>query len=120
MEENQLDRVIENAIKNSTMKADMREPVMDRVAAYEMKKARGSRLKVFLSYIYTFSASLVTLVLLFNASQYLSPHAKQFPGIFSLMRSAIQGVFVFLLVSLLTMGIYYLREARKRKFRFKS
>ena len=120
MEENRLDKVIENAIKNASMEVEVRQPMMERITAYEMKAAKRPRIMIILSYIYTLVASLVSLVLLHKISQYLTPFVQRFPGSVSMMKFAIQGVFVFMVAFLLIMGLYFWQNARKKRIRVKS
>ena len=96
------------------MEVEVRQPVMERIAAYEMKAAKGPRILIILSYFYTLAASLVSLVLLQKISQYLSPLVQRIPGSVYMMKSAIQGVFVFIVAFLIIMVLYYWQNARKK------
>ena len=121
MEENRLDKVIENAIKNASMEAEVRQPVMERIAAYEMKAAKRPRIIVIL-YFYALAASLVFLVLSHKLSQHVTSLLKRFPaGVsVSMMEFEIRGIFIFMIAFLLVMGLYYWQNARKKLLRGKA
>ena len=116
MEENRLDNVIENAIKNASMEVEVRQPVMEQIAAYEMKADKRPRIIIILLYFYTLAASLAFLVLLHKLSQHLTALVQRFPGNFSFstMEFEVRGIFVFMVASLLIMGLYYWQNARKK------
>ena len=106
MDDNQLDQIIENGIKNASMETEVRTPVMARIEEYEITKAKRPGVLGIIIYIYVLLASLVSIVFFDRVSVHYRPALEQLPFDFSVLKSALQGVFLFMLVYLVILALY--------------
>jgi hypothetical protein len=106
MENNRLEKTIENGIKNASMEVEVRQPVMARIEDYEMKKARRPGILTILIYIYALGATLVSIIFFDRVVVYFKPFLQQFPAGGSLVEVVLQGVFIFMLAFLIILGVY--------------
>ncbi|MCP5047936.1 MAG: hypothetical protein GY940_12240 [bacterium] len=119
MDNNRLDHIIKKSIESSPMEKgvnvnpDMRRSVMDRIEAYELKKAARPGLAVILLYVFTMSACLVSFFFFEQVADYIKPYFKLFPAGVSLIKWSIQGLFVSIPVFLLMMTLYYWGNKRE-------
>jgi hypothetical protein len=114
MENNRLEKIIENSIKNASMEVEVRKPVMARIEDYEMKKAKRPGILTILIYIYALGATLVSIIFFDRVVVYFKPFLQQFPTGVSFMEVVLQGVFISMLAFLVILGVYSWRSPASR------
>jgi len=106
MENNRLEKTIENGIKNASMEVEVRQPVMARIEDYELKKAKRPGILTILIYVYALGATLVSIIFFDRVVVYFKPFLQQFPTGVSFVEVVLQGVFISMLAFLVILGVY--------------
>jgi hypothetical protein len=112
METNQLDKILENSIKNVYMEVNVQHPVMERIETYEITKAKRPGIVVVLIYIYTFITSLVSLGFFHQLGGHFKTILQKLPVNLSALKLISQGIFIAILIVLLLIVLYF-RPRRK-------
>lgn len=114
MDNNGMDNIIENGIKNALttkdMEMDVRQSVMARIENYETAKAEHPGIVTILLYIYSFTASLLCIIFFDKVSVYFKPFLQSFPSGNLIVEAVLRGIFIFIPACLLIMAIYYRRS----------
>lgn len=113
MDDNKLDKIIEDGIANASMEAEVRTPVMARIEEYEITKAKRPGVLGIIIYIYTLIASLVSIVFFDRVSAHYRQVLERLPFDFSVLKNVLQGLFLFIFICLIILALYSRSAARK-------
>ncbi len=113
MDDRQLDKIIENGIKNASMETEMRTPVMSRIEEHEIAKVKRPGVLGIIVYAYALIASLVSIIFFDRVSAHYQSVLEKLPFDFSVLKSSLQGVFLFILIFLVILAFYSRSAARR-------
>ena len=107
MDEKKLDDLIEKNIKDFSMEVDLSQPIMERIEDFETRKAPIKRPLSVIVTVYTVIASLLSIFFVEKLGQYFTITIAKYQIDFTILKYALQGIFIFILGVIVLLFVYF-------------